>query len=142
MTHAVRAALLIVVGMVAAAHAAAAQLDVKAVEEEALRHFLAILRLDTQNPPGNEVLVVDYLKGVLEQAGVDVKVLARDPRRPNLVARLRGNGTKKPLLIMGHTDVVTVDAAKWTHPPFSATRTAATSTGAARWTTSPASRPA
>ena len=93
-----------------------------ALEAEALQHFLAILRLDTQNPPGNEVLVVDYLRGVLEQAGIDVKILARDPRRPNLVARLRGNGSKKPLLIMGHTDVVTVDAAKWTHPPFSATR--------------------
>ena len=91
-------------------------------EEEALRHFLAILRLDTQNPPGNEVLVVDYLRGVLQDAGIDAQVFARDPKRPNLVARLRGNGAKRPLLVMGHTDVVTVDASKWKHPPFSATR--------------------
>jgi acetylornithine deacetylase/succinyl-diaminopimelate desuccinylase-like protein len=91
-------------------------------QEEALRHFLAILRLDTQNPPGNEVLVVDYLKRVLEEAGIETRVFALDPARPNLVARLRGSGAKRPLLVMGHTDVVTVDAAKWTHPPFSATR--------------------
>ena len=91
-------------------------------DDEALRHFLAILRLDTQNPPGNEVLVVDYLKGVLEQAGIETRVLARDPKRPNLVARLRGSGAKRPLLVMGHTDVVNVDATKWKHPPFSATR--------------------
>jgi acetylornithine deacetylase/succinyl-diaminopimelate desuccinylase-like protein len=92
------------------------------IEEEALRHFQALLRFDTSNPPGNEKLVVDYLKGVLEQAGIETKVLARDPQRPNLVARLRGNGQKRPVLLMGHTDVVTVDQSKWTHPPFSATR--------------------
>ena len=92
------------------------------VEDEALRHFQALLRFDTSNPPGNEKLAVDYLKGVLDQAGIETKVLARDPQRPNLVARLRGTGKKRPLLIMGHTDVVTVDAAKWKHPPFSATR--------------------
>jgi acetylornithine deacetylase/succinyl-diaminopimelate desuccinylase-like protein len=106
-------------GVVAAGQA---QPDARAIEEEALRHFQAILRLDTQNPPGNEARVVEYLKGVLEQAGIETKTFARDPNRPNLVARLKGNGTKRPLLIMGHTDVVTVDATKWTHPPFSATR--------------------
>jgi acetylornithine deacetylase/succinyl-diaminopimelate desuccinylase-like protein len=102
--------------------ARAAQPAPQAIEAEALRHFQAILRLDTSNPPGNEALVVEYLKGVLEQAGIETRTFAREPNRPNLVARLRGNGSKRPLLIMGHTDVVTVDAAKWTHPPFSATR--------------------
>ena len=87
-----------------------------------MRHFQAILRLDTSNPPGNEKLVVDYLKSVLEQEGIETKVFALDPQRPNLVARLRGNGKKRPVLLMGHTDVVTVDPAKWKHPPFSATR--------------------
>ncbi|BCS35516.1 hypothetical protein TBR22_A47470 [Luteitalea sp. TBR-22] len=94
----------------------------ESVEDEALRHFQAILRLDTQNPPGNEVRVVEYLKGVLEGEGIPVEILARDPARPNLVARLKGNGAKRPLLVMGHTDTVTVDASKWTHGPFSATR--------------------
>jgi acetylornithine deacetylase/succinyl-diaminopimelate desuccinylase-like protein len=93
-----------------------------AVEAEALQHFQAILRLDTSNPPGNEGLVVEYLKAVLEQAGIETKTFALDPKRSNLVARLRGSGKKCPLLIMGHTDVVTVDPAKWTRPPFSAAR--------------------
>jgi acetylornithine deacetylase/succinyl-diaminopimelate desuccinylase-like protein len=92
------------------------------LEAETMRHFQAILRLDTSNPPGNEGIVVEYLKGVLEQAGIETKLFANDPKRPNLVARLRGNGAKRPLLIMGHTDVVKVDPAKWKHPPFSATR--------------------
>jgi acetylornithine deacetylase/succinyl-diaminopimelate desuccinylase-like protein len=87
-----------------------------------MRHFQAILRLDTSNPPGNEKLVVDYLKGVLDKEGIETKLFANDPNRPNLVARIRGNGKARPVLIMGHTDVVKVDPAKWKHPPFSATR--------------------
>ena len=49
-------------------------------------------------------------------------VFALEPARPNVVARLRGNGSRDPLLLMAHTDVVNVDPAKWTFPPFSATR--------------------
>ena len=99
-----------------------AQPDWAKIEEETMRHFQAILLLDTSNPPGNEKLAVDYLKSVLDGEGIETKVFALDPQRPNLVARLRGSGKKRPVLIMGHTDVVTVDPAKWKHPPFSATR--------------------
>lgn len=90
--------------------------------EELVRHFQALLRLNTSNPPGNERLVTDYLKQVLESEGIPVQILALDPARPNLIARLKGNGAKRPLLLMGHSDVVTVDEAKWTHPPFGAVR--------------------
>jgi acetylornithine deacetylase/succinyl-diaminopimelate desuccinylase-like protein len=90
--------------------------------DELLQHFQALLRLNTSNPPGNERLVTDYLKQVLEDEGIPVQILALDPARPNLVARLKGNGTKRPILLMGHTDVVTVDEKKWTHPPFGAVR--------------------
>jgi acetylornithine deacetylase/succinyl-diaminopimelate desuccinylase-like protein len=98
------------------------EIDWKAVETETLQHFQAILRMDTSDPPGVEKPVVDYLRQVLEREGIPVEVFALEPNRPNLVARLKGNGTKRPILIMGHTDVVNVDPAKWTHPPFSATR--------------------
>jgi len=116
----VSAAIAVILAALSAAQAV--QPDEKAIEEEALRHFQAILRLDTSNPPGNEALVVEYLDGVLEQAGIETKIIGRDPKRSNLVARLRGSGAKRPVLIMGHTDVVTVDPAKWKYPPFSATR--------------------
>ena len=96
--------------------------DWKAVEEETLRHYQALLRLDTRNPPGNEHLAADYVKEVLDREGIPAQIVASDPNRSNVIARRKGNGRKKPLLIMGHTDVVTVDPAKWTHPPFSATR--------------------
>jgi acetylornithine deacetylase/succinyl-diaminopimelate desuccinylase-like protein len=105
-----------------AACAWGAEPDWKAVEEETLRHFQTILRMDTQNPPGRETQVVEYLKKTLEAEGIPTKTFALEPERANLVARLKGSGRRRPLLIMAHTDVVRVAPAKWKHPPFSATR--------------------
>lgn len=90
--------------------------------EETLRHFTALLKLDTRNPPGNETRAVEYLRGILEREGIPVEIFAQDPNRANLVARLKGNGSKRPLLIMGHTDVVGVQPEKWTVDPFAAVR--------------------
>jgi acetylornithine deacetylase/succinyl-diaminopimelate desuccinylase-like protein len=92
------------------------------IERETLEHFQAILRIDTRNPPGNERRAAEYLKSVFDREGIPAEIIALDSSRANVVARLKGNGRKRPLLIMGHTDVVTVDTTKWTHPPFSATR--------------------
>ena len=117
-----RLALLALPVFISIAHSQAQEPNWSQIEEETMRHFQAILRLDTSNPPGNETLVVEYLKSVLDKEGIETKVFANDPKRANLVARLRGNGKKRPVLIMGHTDVVTVDPTKWKYPPFSATR--------------------
>jgi acetylornithine deacetylase/succinyl-diaminopimelate desuccinylase-like protein len=92
------------------------------LEAETLQHFQALLRLDTSNPPGNEKLAADYLKQVLDREGIPTQIFALEPARANLVARLKGSGRRQPILLMGHTDVVTVDPGKWTFPPFSATR--------------------
>ena len=99
-----------------------AQSPASAIEGETLEHFQALLRLDTSSPPGNEVIAVEYLKQVLDKAGLPYQVFAKDPQRPNIVARIKGSGQKKPILVMGHTDVVTVDPKKWTFPPFGAAR--------------------
>lgn len=92
------------------------------LNEEALRHYRALIQIDSTDPPGNETRVVDYLKKVLDGDAIPYIVAGREPSRMNLVARLKGNGSKRPLIIMGHTDTVKVDPAKWTFPPFSATR--------------------
>lgn len=106
-------------------HAAgsAPAIDWSAVETETLRHFQALVRLDTSDPPGNELPAVEYLQGVLQAEGISLQILTRHPQRPNLIARLPGNGAKRPLLVMAHTDVVNVDPKKWRrHGPFSAAR--------------------
>lgn len=92
------------------------------VASETLEHFQALLRLDTTNPPGNETRVAEYLKKVLEREGISVEFLALDPKRANLVARIQGNGSKRPILVMGHTDVVGVQREKWLVDPFAAVR--------------------
>src|SRR5262245_3206628 len=94
--------------------------DWEKLKAETLSHYRALVQLDTSNPPGNEIRAVEYLKKVLEAEGIPTKTFALDPKRPNLVARLKGNGTKKPLLILAHTDVVGVQREKWPVDPFGA----------------------
>jgi hypothetical protein len=113
---------LVAVRHFSAAHAQQMQPDWPKVEQETLRHYQAVLRLDTSNPPSNEHIVAEYVKGVLEAEGIPAKIFALDPNRSNVVARLTSSGKRRPILIMGHSDVVTVGASKWKHPPFSATR--------------------
>ena len=90
------------------------------VNPETLRHFRALVQIDSTNPPGNETKVAEYVKGVLEAEGIPVTLAAQDPARANVIARLKGDGSQRPLLIMGHSDTVKVDPAKWIFPPFSA----------------------
>lgn len=75
-----------------------------------------ILRVDSTN--GNETAVAEILAEHLEGAGAEVELVARDPRRANLVARLRGTGGGPSLAFVGHTDVVPADARDWARPPF------------------------
>ncbi len=92
------------------------------INDEAMRHFQALVRIDSTDPPGNETKVAEYVKKVLDAEGIPAVLVAQNPARANLIARLKGNGSKRPLLIMGHSDTVRVDPPKWTFPPFSATR--------------------
>lgn len=90
--------------------------------EEALNHLSELIKVNTVNPPGNETEAAVYVQQVLATEGIDSELLALDPERANLVARIEGNGSKRPLLIMGHTDVVGVQDERWTEPPFSGLR--------------------
>jgi acetylornithine deacetylase/succinyl-diaminopimelate desuccinylase-like protein len=85
---------------------------------EILERYRAMLQIDST--AGHETLVVDYLKKVLAAEGIPSQTFAMDPNRANLVARLKGNGSKKPLLIFAHTDVVPVQREKWPVDPFGA----------------------
>lgn len=78
----------------------------------------SLIRFDTTNPPGNEADCVAYVNSLLTRAGFETTLLAKDPNRPNLIARLKGQGNAPPLLLYGHVDVVTTLGQVWTHPPF------------------------
>ena len=90
------------------------------LEQRARQHLIDLLKIDTSNPPGNETRAAEYLKRVTDAAGIPSELLGKDPARLNFVARLRGAGSKRPLLLMAHTDVVPVERDQWTVDPFTA----------------------
>jgi len=105
-----------------AAAAAEPVVDWEKAKTETLLHYQSIVRINTSNPPGNETTVVNYLREVLDREGIPYKIFAQEPSRANLVARLKGNGTRRPILIMGHTDTVGVQPEMWPVDPFGAVR--------------------
>src|SRR5271169_6607190 len=93
--------------------AQAQELDWKKLQAETREHFSAMVRINSSNPPGNETLVAKYIQGVLQHEGIPSKLVGTDPNRLSVIARLKGSGVKKPILIMGHTDVVPVQKERW-----------------------------
>ena len=79
-----------------------------------------LVRFDTTNPPGDEADCIGYLDGLLREGGLSTTLLAKDPKRPNLVARLPGRGDAPGLVLQGHVDVVTTANQTWRHDPFAA----------------------
>jgi acetylornithine deacetylase/succinyl-diaminopimelate desuccinylase-like protein len=77
-----------------------------------------LIRFDTTNPPGNERPCIAYIDRVLKETGFRTRLVARTRSRPNLLTRLKGEGSAPPLLLYGHVDVVTTQGQEWTHPPF------------------------
>lgn len=79
-----------------------------------------MIRIDTQNPPGNESKVALFLASVLTREGIPFEIIESVPGRASIVARLKGNGSKRPILIMAHEDVVPVQRDHWSVDPFAA----------------------
>lgn len=92
--------------------------DKAAMQINPVEILQTLIRFDTTNPPGNEAACVGYIRDLLTEAGIESTLLAKDPNRPNLIARLPGEGKAPPILIYGHVDVVTTENQPWQHPPF------------------------
>jgi acetylornithine deacetylase/succinyl-diaminopimelate desuccinylase-like protein len=78
-----------------------------------------LIQFNTTNPPGHERACIEYIKALLEEYGIESSLVALDENRPNLIARVKGEGKAAPLMLYGHVDVVTTENQKWSHPPFS-----------------------
>lgn len=92
--------------------------DWPAVEVETIAHLQALIRLNTVNPPGNELAAAQYLVEQFTRAGIEVQLFEPTPARGAVVARLRGTGAARSVIIMGHLDVVGVERDGWSVDPF------------------------
>ena len=93
-------------------------IDWPSVHREALDIFVRYLQIDTSNPPGNEKPAARFLGALCEAEGIETEYIETAPNREVLVARLRGDGSKRPLMLCNHTDVVPVEEQYWDMPAF------------------------
>jgi acetylornithine deacetylase/succinyl-diaminopimelate desuccinylase-like protein len=113
----------VMLAQASAAADAARPIDWNQLRDEAVRVLADYLKVNTANPPGNEIEGALFLKAILEREGFEVQILdtaaaSLGPRRPNLYARLKGNGAKKAIALVHHIDVVPADARYWTVDPY------------------------
>ena len=94
-------------------------IDWNRYQDMAVELMQQYLRVNTSNPPGNEIEAARFLKKVFDQHGIENEVFEYKPGRANIIARIKGNGSKRPIILLSHTDVVTAEPAAWEVDPFS-----------------------
>lgn len=104
--------------LIAVSALAAAEPDWTKAKREALEVLVDLVKLDTSQPAGNEILAARYLKSRLDAEGIPSTIYEPEPGRASIVARVRGSGAKRPLLLLGHLDVVAVERDEWSFDPF------------------------
>ena len=110
---------LIVFGCVAVGRAQDSKIDWPRYQEMAVDLMQQYLRVNTSNPPGNELEAAKFLKKIFDQHGIENEIFEFKPGRANIIARLKGNGSKRPIILLSHMDVVTAEPASWDVDPFS-----------------------
>ncbi len=101
-------------------HALMENLDWNRVRDESLSLVQDLIRIDTTNPPGGEMVACRYLEKVFQREGIPCVVYEPSPGRGNIVARLGSSAAAAPVLLSAHLDVVPAEERFWTHSPFSA----------------------
>jgi acetylornithine deacetylase/succinyl-diaminopimelate desuccinylase-like protein len=99
----------------------ATDIDWADVEKQATELLSAYIQIDTTNPPGNEIAAARFLAERFRKAGIEAETFESDPGRGSVLARLKGSGGKRPIILLNHLDVVPATADGWDVPPFSGT---------------------
>lgn len=96
-----------------------ARINWRPYQDEAVDLLGQYLRLDTSNPPGHEEIAARFFQKLFDAAGIPNTVYPYAPGRANICARLKGDGSLRPIVLLNHMDVVRADPAEWKVPPFS-----------------------
>ncbi|HEY7789947.1 MAG TPA: M20/M25/M40 family metallo-hydrolase [Vicinamibacterales bacterium] len=102
-----------------AAPASAQSIDWNQIGKDAAATLQAYIKIDTTNPPSHTDKAADFLEAIYQREGIPVTRYESAPGKSILVARLKGSGAGRPILILNHMDVVPADASHWKVPPFS-----------------------
>ncbi len=86
--------------------------------EEAVHRLREYIRIETTNPPGNEIEGARFFQKIFEAESIPCQIFEPSPGRGNLLATLKGSGAKKPLLLLNHIDVVPAEKEQWEVDPF------------------------
>ena len=95
------------------------RIDWTRYQDMAVELMQQYLRINTSNPPGNEIEAARFLKKIFDQHGIENEIFEYKPGRANIIARIKGSGSKRPIILLSHTDVVTAEPASWEVDPFS-----------------------
>ncbi len=95
-------------------------IDFTRAGEEGIKILADVIRINTVNPPGDELPAALYYKKLFESAGLVPEILKPTETRANLTVRLKGSGKAGPLILLSHLDVVGVEREKWKYDPFGA----------------------
>src|SRR2546430_13512695 len=93
--------------------------DWKGLGDEAIALLSQYLRINTTNPPGNEIAAARWLAQVLQREGIEARIFEPAPGKANLYARLAGDGSARPIILLNHMDVVLASPEYWSADPFS-----------------------
>lgn len=94
-------------------------INIDSIKSEAVGYLQKLIQINTTNPPGNELEAIKFLSEILKKENIQHDIFESAPGRANLVARYKGNGSKKALLLTGHVDVVPAEPQAWEVDPFS-----------------------
>jgi acetylornithine deacetylase/succinyl-diaminopimelate desuccinylase-like protein len=114
----IRHFLLVIFLLLSAGQCQAQDIDWPKASAEAVQLLQELIRIDTTNPPGNERAAALHIQKLLQADGIETRVLDVSPGRANLYARIRGDGSRRPLILLSHTDVVMAEPERWSVPPF------------------------
>lgn len=93
-------------------------LDWATIEQEAASFLSRYIQIDTTNPPGNEIEAAEFLKSIFDREGIEAQIIESAPGRANVHAVLRGDGSRKSIILLNHMDVVPADEKLWKVKPF------------------------
>jgi acetylornithine deacetylase/succinyl-diaminopimelate desuccinylase-like protein len=94
------------------------EVDWPVYQDETVKMLQQYLRIDTSNPPGNELAAAQFYHRLFDEASIPNTIYEYVPGRADFYAILKGDGSLRPLVMLNHMDVVRADPARWHHPPF------------------------